>query len=140
MIETIRNIGWSVVFSVVAGLVGTALVMMASAIIPRLIDRLTPNIDEQREIARGKSGGRRVFWSAGRSRHSRSECRRGRCHPGWLDRRASLRLQELTAITESGKVHMKRPVALAALLLVLMTPLAAWSVAAEDVSNKVPPF
>jgi ABC-type multidrug transport system fused ATPase/permease subunit len=53
MIETIRNIGWSVVFSVVAGLVGTALVMMASAIIPRLIDRLTPNSDEQREIARG---------------------------------------------------------------------------------------
>jgi hypothetical protein len=53
MIETIRNIGWSVVFSVVAGVVGTALVLAASAVVPRLIDRLTPNIDEQREVARG---------------------------------------------------------------------------------------
>jgi hypothetical protein len=53
MIETIRNIGWSVVFSVVAGLVGTALVLAASTVVPRLIDRLTPNIDEQREVARG---------------------------------------------------------------------------------------
>jgi ABC-type multidrug transport system fused ATPase/permease subunit len=53
MIETIRNIGWSIVFSVIAGMVGMGLVMAASAVIPRLIDRLTPNIDEQKEIARG---------------------------------------------------------------------------------------
>jgi hypothetical protein len=53
MIEIIRNIGWSIVFSVIAGMVGMGLVMAASAAIPRLIDRLTPNIDEQKEIARG---------------------------------------------------------------------------------------
>ena len=53
MIETIRNIGWSMVFSVVGGLVGMLLVLIASVIIPRLIDRWTPNIDEQKEIARG---------------------------------------------------------------------------------------
>ena len=53
MIETIRNIGWSIVFSVVGGLLGMLLVLVASVIIPRLIDRWTPNIDEHKEIARG---------------------------------------------------------------------------------------
>jgi len=53
MIETIHNIGWSIVFSVVGGLLGMVLVLIASVIIPRLIDRWTPNIDEQKEIARG---------------------------------------------------------------------------------------
>ena len=53
MMETIHNIGWSIVFSVVGGLIGLVLVMLASCVVPRLIDRLTPNIDEQKEIARG---------------------------------------------------------------------------------------
>jgi hypothetical protein len=53
MMETIHNIGWSIVFSVVGGLIGLVLVMVASCVVPRLIDRLTPNIDEQKEIARG---------------------------------------------------------------------------------------
>jgi hypothetical protein len=53
MIETIHNIGWSIVFSIVGGLLGMLLVLVASVIIPRLIDRWTPNIDEQKEIARG---------------------------------------------------------------------------------------
>jgi hypothetical protein len=53
--ETIGNIGWSIVFSVVGGLVGMGLVLVASFVVPRLIDRLTPNIDEQKEIARGNA-------------------------------------------------------------------------------------
>ncbi len=53
MVETIRNIGWSIVFSVVGGLLGMVLVLMASVVVPRLIDRLTPDIDEQKEIVRG---------------------------------------------------------------------------------------
>jgi drug/metabolite transporter (DMT)-like permease len=53
MIETIENIGWSIVFSVIGGLLGMVLVLMASVVVPRLIDRLTPNIDEQKEIVRG---------------------------------------------------------------------------------------
>jgi hypothetical protein len=53
MVETIHNIGWSIVFSVIGGLLGMLLVLIASVIIPRLIDRWTPNIDEQKEIARG---------------------------------------------------------------------------------------
>jgi uncharacterized membrane protein YjfL (UPF0719 family) len=53
MIETIRNIGWSLVFSVVGALIGMILVMVSSLIIPWLLDRLTPNIDEQKDIIRG---------------------------------------------------------------------------------------
>jgi uncharacterized membrane protein YjfL (UPF0719 family) len=55
MIETIHNIGWSIVFSVVGGLLGMILVIVASFIVPRVIDRLTPDIDEQKEIVRGNS-------------------------------------------------------------------------------------
>ena len=55
MIETIRNIGWSFVFSFVSGLVGMVLVLFSSLFVPRMIDRLTPNIDEQKEIVRGNS-------------------------------------------------------------------------------------
>jgi hypothetical protein len=55
MTETIQNIGWSLIFSVVGGLVGMALVLVASLVVPRVIDRLTPNIDEQKEIVRGNS-------------------------------------------------------------------------------------
>ena len=55
MMEVIHNIGWSIVFSVVGGLVGMMLVLLASVIVPRLIDRFTPNMDEQKEIIRGNS-------------------------------------------------------------------------------------
>jgi len=55
MIETVHNIGWSIVFSVIGGLVGMVLVLAASFIVPRLIDRLAPNIGEQKEIVRGNN-------------------------------------------------------------------------------------
>jgi len=55
MMEVIHNIGWAIVFSVVGGLVGMMLVLLASVIVPRLIDRFTPNMDEQKEIVRGNS-------------------------------------------------------------------------------------
>ena len=53
MAETILNIGWSLVFSIVGAVIGMGLVLISSLIIPRLLDRLTPNIDEQKEIIRG---------------------------------------------------------------------------------------
>jgi uncharacterized membrane protein YjfL (UPF0719 family) len=55
MTETIYNIGWAMVFSTVGGLIGMALVIASSLMLPAMIDRLTPNIDEQKEIARGNS-------------------------------------------------------------------------------------
>jgi hypothetical protein len=51
--ETLNNIGWSMVFSLVGGLVGMMMVLLASFVVMRLIDRFTPNIDEEKEIARG---------------------------------------------------------------------------------------
>ena len=53
MMETVNSIGWSVVFSIVGGLVGMALILLASVVVTRLMCRLTPNIDEEKEIARG---------------------------------------------------------------------------------------
>jgi hypothetical protein len=55
MTETIYNIGWAMIFSIVGGLIGMALVIASSLMLPGLIDRLTPTIDEQKEIARGNS-------------------------------------------------------------------------------------
>ena len=53
MIDTLQNIGWSVIFVFVGGLTGIALVLVASAFLPRFIERMTPKIDEEKEIARG---------------------------------------------------------------------------------------
>ena len=51
--ETMSNIGWSVIFSVIGALVGMVLILLASVVVMRLMCRLTPNIDEEKEIARG---------------------------------------------------------------------------------------
>lgn len=53
MSEVAQNIGWAVIFSFVGGLVGVGLVLGASLALPRLIERLTPNLDEEKQIARG---------------------------------------------------------------------------------------
>ena len=55
MIQTVSNIGWSMLFSLVGGLIGMALVLMASTLVPKLMNRLTPNIDEEKEIALGNT-------------------------------------------------------------------------------------
>ncbi len=51
--EALANIGWAILFAVVGGAVGVGLVLAASAVLPRLVDRMTPNIDEEKEIVRG---------------------------------------------------------------------------------------
>jgi hypothetical protein len=53
MNEVTQNIGWAIVFSFVGGVVGVALVLASSVALPRLIERMTPNLDEEKEIARG---------------------------------------------------------------------------------------
>ena len=55
MVETLYNIGWSLIFSIVGAVIGIILVVASSLVLPALINRLTPNIDEQKEIARGNS-------------------------------------------------------------------------------------
>ena len=51
--ELATQIGWTVAIVVVGAVVGVAMILAASMILPRLIDRLTPQIDEEKEIARG---------------------------------------------------------------------------------------
>ena len=48
-----QNICLAVVFTIIGGLAGIGMVMVASMILPRLIERMTPNLDEEKEIARG---------------------------------------------------------------------------------------
>ena len=53
MTSDLLGIGWAILFAVVTAIVGLVLIMASSALIPRLLDRLTPSIDEAKEIARG---------------------------------------------------------------------------------------
>lgn len=48
-----QNILYAVVFSLVGGILGIVLVLGSTLVLPRLIDRMTPNLDEEKEIARG---------------------------------------------------------------------------------------
>lgn len=51
--HVLLNLGWAAVFIVVAAGVGIALILASTWIVPKLIDRFTPNIDEEKEIAVG---------------------------------------------------------------------------------------
>jgi len=46
-------IGWAVVYTLIGGILGALLIAFFAAIIPKIIARMTPRIDEEREIARG---------------------------------------------------------------------------------------
>ncbi|MBS0632429.1 MAG: DUF350 domain-containing protein [Verrucomicrobia bacterium] len=60
-LETFGLIGWAVVFSLIGALLGIILVLLAAAFVPRILDRLTPNIDEGREIVRGNTAVAQYF-------------------------------------------------------------------------------
>jgi cell division protein FtsW (lipid II flippase) len=53
--SVLQGIGWAVIFAIVGGVVGIVMVLVASFILPHIIDRLTPNLDEEKEIARGNT-------------------------------------------------------------------------------------
>jgi hypothetical protein len=53
MSEVLINIGWAIIFTVVGGAVGISLILLATLVIPRILARLTPNMNEDKEIARG---------------------------------------------------------------------------------------
>lgn len=46
-------VGWAVAFAVIGAVVGIVLVLASTLVLPRLIDRMTPDLDEEKEIARG---------------------------------------------------------------------------------------
>ncbi len=49
----IENIGWALLFSIIGSLLGVAIILIVSLMVPRILDRFTPNLDEEKEIARG---------------------------------------------------------------------------------------
>ncbi len=51
--NVVQDMLWAVAFSLLGGIVGIVLILAASVLLPRLIDRLTPALDEEKEIARG---------------------------------------------------------------------------------------
>jgi len=53
MSEIAQNIGWAILFSIIGAAVGILLVLGSAVFLPRLIERVTPNLDEEKEIARG---------------------------------------------------------------------------------------
>ncbi len=55
MAEAFNNIGWSLIFSISGAVIGIILLAVFSLVLPVLINRMTPNIDEEKEIARGNS-------------------------------------------------------------------------------------
>ena len=55
MHEVTLNVGWAVLFALVGGAVGITLVLVASYFLPGIVNRLTPNVDEEREIVRGNT-------------------------------------------------------------------------------------
>jgi len=53
--EATLDIGWAIIFSAVGGIVGIILVLIASMVLPKLIERITPTVDEEKELARGNT-------------------------------------------------------------------------------------
>jgi len=55
MTEAFNNIGWSLICSITGAVIEIILLALSSLVLPVLINRMTPNIDEEKEIARGNS-------------------------------------------------------------------------------------
>jgi len=53
MQEVLINIAWAILFTLVGGTVGVLLILLATLVIPRILARLTPTMNEDKEIARG---------------------------------------------------------------------------------------
>jgi hypothetical protein len=49
----LQSLGWAVIYAIVGGIVGIALILAGAMFLPRLIERMTPSLDEEKEIARG---------------------------------------------------------------------------------------
>jgi hypothetical protein len=55
------NVGWAVLFSAIGAVIGACLVIVTAGILPRLINKMTPAIDEEKEILRGNAAVAQYF-------------------------------------------------------------------------------
>jgi hypothetical protein len=53
MASVFVNLMWAAVFIIIAAIVGIILIIASTFVVPRILNRLTPTIDEDKEIARG---------------------------------------------------------------------------------------
>lgn len=53
--EQLIPFGWTIAIALLGGLLGVVLVLIGSLFLPRIIDRMTPAVDEGKEIARGNT-------------------------------------------------------------------------------------
>ncbi len=53
MQEVLINIAWAIVFTVAGGAVGVLLLLAATLTLPKILSRLTPDLNEEAEIAKG---------------------------------------------------------------------------------------
>jgi len=53
--DTLVNILWALVFSLLGAIIGIFIFIKSASKLPQFFDRLTPNIDEGKEIARGNT-------------------------------------------------------------------------------------
>ena len=49
----LAGIGWAGAYALAGALAGAVLMLLFSVTLPRIVNRMTPNIDEEKEIARG---------------------------------------------------------------------------------------
>jgi ABC-type antimicrobial peptide transport system permease subunit len=53
MQEAFSAVAWAVIFTVAGGLIGICLILLATLFIPKVLARLSPNMNEDEEIANG---------------------------------------------------------------------------------------
>ena len=53
MIEFLQTLGWVLLFTAVAGIISSVLVLAVGTVLPRFLNKLSPKIDEEKEIAGG---------------------------------------------------------------------------------------
>ena len=51
--QVLINLCWDISFTVIGALIGTVLIIIVATVLPRIIDKSTPDIDEAKEILRG---------------------------------------------------------------------------------------
>lgn len=59
--QVLINICWALSFTFLGAIFGTVLMLMVSSIVPRIINKNTPNIDEAKEILRGNTAAAEYF-------------------------------------------------------------------------------
>lgn len=61
MSNLLQSIGLAAILTLVGSILGIAMILWSATFLPRLIDRLTPNLDEEKEIARGNAAVAQYF-------------------------------------------------------------------------------